>query len=510
MSEQIKKQKLFVRQAELADVPALHALNKKVYGYDEMSEKEIRSQINAFPEGQFVAEFDGKIVGHAVTFMIDEWKALRPHTWNEITGNGYASRHDPYGDVLYGMDVVVDPDMRRSRIGERLYNMRKKLCKQLGLRGIVFGGRMPNYHKHAKKGVTPEEYLELVKAKKVRDPVLGFQFRNGFEYLGILKNYIPTDDESLGYAAHMIWRNELSKKRLEKLGRRKGSVRLATVQFQVDKAKSFDEFMGQVEYYVRVASDYNSDFVTFPELFTLVLVPSRKHKLTPEEVAREMTGYTEKYIAAMRELAVGYNINIIGGSHPTYVDEELKNISYVFLRGGEVHQQAKIHPTPNECRWWNMTGGDDMHVINTDCGPIGVLICYDAEFPELARHLTEQGALILFVPFCTDSRQGFLRVKYCSQARAIENQVYVVTSGVVGDLEEVDNMDIHYATSFILTPCDYPFARDGIAAETDRNTESIIFADVNIDDLILNRSDGTVQNFKDRRFDLYEVKWRKG
>ena len=116
---------------------------------------------------------------------------------------------------------------------------------------------------------------------------------------------------------------------------------------------------------------------------------------------------------------------------------------------------------------------------------------------------------MLFVPFCTDERQGYLRVKYCSQARAIENQFYVVTSGVVGNLPDVENMDIHYGASDIITPCDFPFARDGIAASAPVNTETIIFADLNLDDLVLARKSGTVQNFRDRRFDLYEVKWHK-
>ena len=155
-------------------------------------------------------------------------------------------------------------------------------------------------------------------------------------------------------------------------------------------------------------------------------------------------------------MAISYNINIIGGSHPCMIDGSLKNICYVFLRGGEVYSQEKIHPTPNERYWWNMDGGDDLNVIQTDCGPIGVLICYDSEFPELARHLADQGALMLFVPFCTDERQGYLRVRYCSQARAIENQCYVATAGVVGNIPDVENMDIHYATSHIFTPCDFP------------------------------------------------------
>lgn len=138
-----------------------------------------------------------------------------------------------------------------------------------------------------------------------------------------------------------------------------------------------------------------------------------------------------------------------------------------------------------------------------------MLICYDSEFPELARHLVDQGANILFIPFCTDERQGYLRVRYCAQARAVENQCYVVMAGNVGNLPRVSNMDIQYGQSCILTPCDFEFARDGIAADTTPNVETVIFADLCLDSLYESRLSGTVVNFSDRRHDLFKVVWRQ-
>lgn len=123
------------------------------------------------------------------------------------------------------------------------------------------------------------------------------------------------------------------------------------------------------------------------------------------------------------------------------------------------HEQAKIHITPSEAESWKVQGGNALNAIQTDRGLIGVLICYDAEFPELARRLTEQGIHTLFVPFCTDERQGFLRVRYCCQARAVENQIYVALAGNVGNLPNVANMDIQYAQSCILMPCDFDPSR---------------------------------------------------
>ncbi|WP_169567335.1 bifunctional GNAT family N-acetyltransferase/carbon-nitrogen hydrolase family protein [Sneathiella limimaris] len=510
-----QKIKLIVRQANHSDIAGIVALSTKVYGPElSLTDKTIAGQISNFPEGQFVAEYNGRVVGHCATFIISGAIALKQHNWDQITGYGYASRHDLDGDYLYGMEVCVDPGYRRLRIGQRLYNARKKLCTDYHLKGIVFGGRMPGYGRRAKSFPDPTDYLDQVLEGQIKDTVINFHIRNGFEAIGVLKNYLPTDKSSRGHASHMIWHNpaieEGDNRTPEQRGRTQNSVRIATVQYQVRKVNSFEDFAKQVEYFVDVAADYTADFVLFPELLTIPLVSMEPDRLSPQQSIELITNYTDQYVKFMQNLAVSYNINIIGGSHPTRIDEDtIENHAYIFLRDGQFHTQPKLHPTPNESYWWNIKGGDSLKAIQTDCGPIGVLVCYDTEFPEPVRHLTDQGAKILFVPFCTDERQGYLRVKYCCQARAVENQIYVATAGIVGNLPDVENMDVHYAESGIYTPCDFPFARDGIAAMTDVNTESIVFADLRLDQLTISRNSGTVRNLKDRRFDLYRVDWKK-
>lgn len=514
MSQKDKKI-LEIRCATYKDIPALLELYNKIYPDDPYTPEMLRGQINNFKEGQFVAVYEGELVGHCATFITDSRIVLKSHTWNEITGNGFAARHNPDGNILYGMEVTVDPDYRGLRIGQRLYNARKDLCMEYELKGIVFGGRLPGYGKRKKRFEGPEDYVQQVIARRVRDPVLNFQLSNDFEFECILENYNPYDQDSDTHAALMVWHNPLQPQEDEKaaktLGKLQHAVRVATVNFQMREVQSEAEFEQQVEFFVDVASDYNADFITFPEFLTLPLLSMQKKKMRQEEAIRSLSSYTERYIEFMQEMAISYNINIIGGSHPTLSKdgEDLYNIAYVFLRDGAVHTQAKLHPTPNERYWWNIKGGNRLEAIETDCGPIGVLICYDAEFPETARYLADQGALITFVPFCTDERQSYLRVRYCSQARAVENQFYVVMSGIVGNMPHVENMDIGYGESCILTPCDFPFARDGVAATTTINSEMIAFADLQIDNLFLSRNTGSVQNFKDRRFDLYRMKWTR-
>jgi predicted amidohydrolase/GNAT superfamily N-acetyltransferase len=506
----LQKSKLVIAKATFADIPQIVELSQKIYADMALKPEHIKGQIRHFPEGQFVAKYDDKVVGYCATFRIKGAIAKQQHTWREITGDGFASRHDPNGDYLYGMEVFVDKAYRGLRIGQRLYDERKNVCQALELNGIIFGGRMPGFYRQ--KDMTAEEYVDKVQSKVLRDPVINFQVRNGSVILGILKNYLTSDRESRGYAVHMLWKNPLREdteyKQLAK-GRKSGSVRVAAVQFQARKVESFDQFIHQVEYFVDVATDYRSDFVLFPELLTIPLLSAEKNKLSPQESILKVTEYTKPFVDTMQSLALSYNINIIGGSHPTLVaPDEIQNISYIFLRDGSVHSQPKLHPTPNEKHWWNIKGGNQLKAIDTDCGPIGVLICYDAEFPEAARYLADQGALIIFVPFCTDEKQGYQRVRYCSQARAIENQLFVVMAGMVGNLPDVENMDIHYAESAIITPCDFPFSPDGVAASSAPNTEMIVFADLRLEDLILSRNSGTVTNFKDRRFDLYRVDWK--
>jgi predicted amidohydrolase/ribosomal protein S18 acetylase RimI-like enzyme len=503
---------LIIREATLADVDGISQLVERVYpGMPPYPKEMLRAQVKSYPEGHLLAVLNGEIVGYCATLRLSGDKALVPHSWREITGGGYATTHNPGGDYLYGYEVCVDPRMRRYRIGQRFYRARKRLCKSLRLRGVVIVGRIPNYHKRAKSLSGPEEYVEAVSAKRFRDPVLNFQLRQGYELVGVLPDYLPLDKESLGYGVQLIWRNPDFDERIgPAVIERQGlvdRVRVASVQYRQRRIHSFEEFRQFVHYFVDTTADYGADFVLFPELFTLQLLSIENEELPPHVSIERLTAYEDRIKEMFHDLALKFNINIIGGSSPSLRDGTVHNVSHVFLRDGRVVAQDKIHPTPNERYWWNIVGGRSASVIDTDCGPIGVLICYDCEFPELVRHLVNQGINILFVPFLTDERQSYCRVRYCAQARAVENQIYVALSGSCGNLPNVHNNDIHYAQSCILTPCDFPFARDGIAADTTPNSEMVAIADLSLRALREARQRGTVRNLMDRRHDLYSVQW---
>ena len=504
------KAKLELRNAKTKDIPLIQELVGKVYseigGYPKDM---LRAQITSYPEGCFVILMGDKIVAYSASILVEEAEAKKPHTWKSITGGGYGISHNSEGDFLYGYETCVDPDFRGNRLGQRIYKARQRLVKFENLKGIFFGGRVPGYQSQKHKVKDIHDYLKKVNQKKIKDSTLGFHIRSGFKIVGVLENYLPSDIESQGFAIHLRWDNSEYVKQKTSSKIKQSSVRVVSVQYQMRKVRSFKEFAQIVEYYVDVAGDYHADFLLFPELFTMQLLSIENEEVAPDVAIKKMTQYTKKLKKLFSELAVSYNVNIIAGSHPTKVGNVVRNVSYICLRDGSVHEQAKIHPTPDEKYWWKIEGGDEVNVIDTDCGPIGVLICYDSEFPELTRHLVNQGMQFLFVPFLTDNRQAYCRVKYCCQARAVENQIYVTMAGNVGNLPRVKNLDIQYAQSCIMTPCDFPFAKDGIAADTSPNVEMVAIADLRTDLLLEARAHGAVRNLKDRRHDLYSVTWHK-
>lgn len=466
-------------------------------------EAQIKTLIDKFPEGQVGIKIDNELAGCALSIIVDYRKFDHRHTYRQITGNYTFNTHTDEGDVLYGIDVFIRPKFRGLRLGRRLYDYRKELCERLNLKSIVFGGRIPSYHKYADQ-ISPKEYIDKVRKKEIHDPVLDFQMSNDFHPKKILKGYLEGDEESGEYAVLLEWNNIYYEKSTDTPVSTKTVVRLGLIQWQMRLYKDLDEVMQQVEYFVDAVSAYRSDFALFPEFFNAPLMSKYNH-LSEAEAIRKLAEYTDEVVKRFAELAIAYNINIITGSMPELVDNELYNVGYLCKRDGGIDRFEKLHVTPDEIKVWGLQGGKQLQTFETDCGRIGIQICYDVEFPELSRLLAEDAMDILFVPFLTDTQNGYSRVRYCAQARAIENECYVAIAGCVGNLPKVHNMDIQYAQSMVFTPCDFSFPTNGIKAEATPNTEMILIADVDIDLLRELRQFGSVRNIKDRRMDIYTV-----
>ncbi len=500
---------LEVRLMRTDDFAKLMAMQLRCFpGMLPWAREQLESQLHHFPEGQLVVECDGQLAASASCLVIDFDEYADGHTWVEVTDRGYIRNHDPDGDTLYGIEIMVDPAFRGMKLARRLYEARKELCARLNLKRIVVGGRIPGFAK-LRDQMSARGYVEKVLSRDLYDPVLTAQLANGFVIKRLLRSYLTDDEASDGWATLLEWVNIDYQPGIDRRLLASRPVRLCAVQYKMRHIESFEAFAQQCSFFVDVASGYRSDFVVFPELLTTQMLSFLPNK-APAEAVRQLAEYTPRYLELFSQLALKHNVNIVGGSHFNFEEGRLLNVAYLFHRDGRIDRQAKLHITPNERRWWGVQPGKSLRVFDTDKGRVAINICYDVEFPELARLAVEKGARILFVPFCTDERQGYLRVRYCAQARCIENQIFTVISGTVGNLPEVENMDIQYAQSAILTPSDFAFSRDAVGAECTPNIETVVLHDVDLAVLDRFRRKGTVTNWLDRRTDLYRVDWLGG
>ncbi len=480
-----------------------------ISAYTNMSEayweeEQIARLITKFPDGQVVIKINGELAGVALSIIVDYDAFDDSHTYDDITDNYSFSTHDDEGDVLYGIDVFIKPQFRGLRLGRRLYDYRKELCEKRNLKSIVFGGRMPNFYKYVGE-LTPKEYIAKVRRREINDPVLNFQISNDFHPVKVMTGYLEGDKDSKDFAILMEWDNIYYKKPSKKATTKKKIIRLGLIQWQMRPYKDLEELLQQAEYFIDAVSGYRSDFALFPEFFNAPLMAKDNH-LSTSDAIRELARHTSDIVQKFAEFSISYNINIITGSMPEIIDGRLYNVGYLCRRDGTMERYEKLHVTPDEAKVWGMQGGSQLKAFDTDCGKIGVLICYDSEFPELSRLLADEGMDILFIPFLTDTQNGYSRVRHCSQARAIENECYVAIAGSVGNLPNVQNMDIQFAQSMVFTPCDFSFPTNGIKAEATPNTEMILIADVDIDLLRELNQFGAVRNLKDRRKDIFELK----
>ncbi len=501
--KQFEKQ-ILLRQIRPEDYDQLVQLQLKCFpGMKPWQRDQLTSQLSVFPDGQLCIEYEGRIVASSSSLILDFALYSEWHDWREIADAGFIRNHNPEGNTLYGIEIMVDPQYRKMRLARRLYEARKKLAREKNLMRIVLGGRIPGYGAHQNE-MTAREYVDKVINKTLYDPVLTTQLSNGFVLKRLLKSYMDSDKESVGYATLLEWTNIDYLPDFQRQFVASQTVRICVVQYQMREIKSFEEFARHCEYFVDVAADYKSDFILFPELFTAQLLSFARSQ-RPGLAVRELAQFTPQYLELFTKLAIKYNINIIGGSHFSVEDERLYDVSYLFKRDGGIGKQYKLHITPEERRWWGVEAGNSIEVFDTDRGKISIQIGYDITFPEISRLAVQQGARIIFVPFYTDERYAYLRVRYCAQARCIENHVYVAIAGTVGNLPGVENMDIQYAQSGILTPSDIPFTRDAVAAECTPNIETVIVDDVDLELLKSHRQAGSVLNWRDRRDDLYDV-----
>lgn len=501
-----------VRVARPGDAAAMAAVARAAYATWPAStianERNYALQIAAFPSGQMVAVSGDQVVGYATSLIVQLDDDSPWHNHAEITGFGTFRTHDPSGQTLYGADIAVHPDWQGKGVSRLLYQARRALMKRHNLKQMVAGGRIPGYAAHRGQ-LTAAEYVDKVRAGELRDPAMNAHMQAGYTIKGVHYGYLD-DQESLGYATHLVMPNPdyHPRRRLiagSPVRRPARHVRVCATQYDQRRIHSFDDFTDQVEYFAHSAANYDSHLLLFPELVTAQLCSTFTRGIALLDAVEELAALAPRIDAVFRDVAMRHRLHVVGGTTPIRGANGMRNVAHLYTPSGGTYTQEKLHITPAEREFWGITPGDGVKVFETALGRLAIVVCYDIEFPELVRMLVDSGVDIILNPFATDERKSYLRVRYCAQARAVENMVYVVMSGNVGGLSHSPSMALNFGQAAICTPSDFAFPMNGIAAEGIINTQTVVIADLDLGALDIQRQSASVRPLLDRRHDIYEL-----
>jgi predicted amidohydrolase len=270
------------------------------------------------------------------------------------------------------------------------------------------------------------------------------------------------------------------------------TMKIAAAAWKLLPINREEDFFSHLREFFDRAADVGAEWLVLPELPILELLSLEPH-ISETDAVDFLLDYAETYEQTLAIYARAFGIQVVGGSHFRR-ELGLLNTCSVVERAG-TRRQPKNNLTRYEREPWGLDQG--IGLTSFDDPRIGVLICYDSEFPEAARSLALGGVEVLFVPAFTESRHGFQRVRWCCQARAIENQIFVVHASLVGGLGR-EPVVTTYGSSAILAPSHEPFPESAVLAETPLNQEGIAVAELDFEELARCRQGGDVQNWNDR------------
>lgn len=507
-----EKGRVIVRQWTPEDIPQILACHQQAYpDYPPSAHYEARlyeMQLLAFPEGQALAELGGQVIGYATSIIVQLDDAQEAYTYSEITGDGTFSTHDPSGDTLYGADIAVLPKFRGRNIAGRLYRFRRSLLRRFNLRRMLAYGRIPGFQDYAGR-MTANEYVAAVERGDLSDPALNAHLKAGYKVRRVLLDFFG-DQSSLNYCTllempHENFAPEKRKIAAAPLQRPVRKIRVCAAQYLMRPIDTWDDFSRNVEFFCDTANEYHCHFLLFPEYFTAQLFSLMPRDLDSRAAMRQLADMTPRYLELFIELARKHKLYIIAGSQPVDREGKLYNVAHLVSPQGTVYTQDKLHITPAERSYFGIHPGESIRVFDTPLGRIAIQICYDIEFPEVSRLLKRAGAEVIFVPFSTDEKKAYYRVRYTAQARAVENVAYVVLAGNVGNLPSIRSYLINYGQAAIFTPSDFAFPLEGKLGEAEPNLETVVIADLDLASLQLQAEIGSVRPLYDLRPDLYNL-----
>lgn len=277
------------------------------------------------------------------------------------------------------------------------------------------------------------------------------------------------------------------------------SFTLALAQFPVSEPGSWAEVEAQIGDWVGQAAASGARLLVFPEYAAMSLAA-----LFPQAVRAELSAQVdalqtlrEAYLALHRRLALRHGVYLLAGSYPWRLEDgRTVNRAWLLSPRGEAGYQDKQVMTRFEREHWGIASGYPLRVFETDLGRVGVCICYDIEFPLLARAQVEAGATLILAPSCTDTRAGYHRVRVGAQARALENQCYTAVAPLVGEAPWSAAIDINLGSAGLFGPPDLGFPADGVVVLGAADEPCWVYAEVNLDKVHAVRSQGAVFNHR--------------
>jgi len=278
------------------------------------------------------------------------------------------------------------------------------------------------------------------------------------------------------------------------------NVRLATAQYDISQFQSWLQYLNKINSWVTDAVNQGSEILLFPEYASMELVSLFAediiHSLDKQLLA--IQDLHDDFVNLYQSLAVRHNIYIQPGTFPVKIEHNhYRNRAYFFAPDGSYDFQDKLIMTRFENEQWNICAGDSIKVFSTRFGLVAINVCYDSEFPMIARKQVEMGANLILVPSCTDTLAGYHRVRIGCQARALENQCYVVQSPTVANAPWSEAVDINVGAAAVYTPVDYGFPDEGILAIGRLNTAQWVYAYLSLDNVLNIRNTGQVFNYRD-------------
>ena len=277
-------------------------------------------------------------------------------------------------------------------------------------------------------------------------------------------------------------------------------IKIASAQYDIGFFNDWHSYQAKVERWVAEAITANAHILVFPEYASMELA-----SIFGEVVYSSLSGQLHAmqslhadFIALYQGLAQQHHCLIQPGTFPLELaNGEFRNRAYLFMPDGRYDYQDKLQMTRFENEQWLIKSGSELKVFASDFGKIAINVCYDSEFPLLARRQVEAGADLILVPSCTDTLAGYNRVRIGCQARALENQCYVVQASLVGNAPWSEAVDINIGAAAVYTPVDRGFPDNGILAIGVLNAVQWVYADISLSAIATVWQEGQVFNYRD-------------